>query len=236
MGGAGSLAAAAHGWPGWTGGGSDPGEIWRVVRLSKDLSACPPVRGEGLARSGHDLVGALACQHRECIVCRFWPEPLWKDGSPRGGGSCPRMGLLFSVGLIPIGIRMWGRWWMALVGCWVRSRSQRRHPGIGVWSPGSGRRVIWFGSGWKGQAATGAGLARYLTAADIEVVEVNRPNRQLRRQRGGKSDSVDAEAPARAAASGETAAVPKSGDGPVECPADAVGGPPLGDEGPHPGG
>ena len=41
MGGAGSLAAAAHGWPGWAGGGSDPGEIWRVVRLSKDLSACP---------------------------------------------------------------------------------------------------------------------------------------------------------------------------------------------------
>ena len=41
----GSLAAAAHGWPGWTGGGSDPGEIWRVERLSKDLSACP--RGGG---------------------------------------------------------------------------------------------------------------------------------------------------------------------------------------------
>ena len=41
-----------------------------------------------------------------------------------------------------------------------------------------------------------------LMAAGIEVVEVNRPNRQLRRQRGGKTDSV---------------AVPKSGDGPVEC-------------------
>ena len=59
----------------WTGGGSDPGEIWRVVRLSKDLSACPRSGGRVLARSGHDLVGALACQHRECIVCRFWPEP-----------------------------------------------------------------------------------------------------------------------------------------------------------------
>ena len=59
----------------WTGGGSDPVEIWRVVRLSKDLSACPRSGGRVLARSGHDLVGALACQHRECIVCRFWPEP-----------------------------------------------------------------------------------------------------------------------------------------------------------------
>ena len=41
-------------------------------------------------------------------------------------------------------------------------------------------------------------------------------HRRLRRQRGGKSDSVDAEAAARAAASGAVA-VPKSGDGPVEC-------------------
>ena len=110
-------------------------------------------------------------------------------------------------------------------------------------APGYRRMVAWFGSqgrlvrvGVEGTGSYGAGLARYLTAADIEVVEVNRPNRQLRRHKGGKSDSVDAEAPARAAASGEAAAVPKSGDGPVECPADAVGGPPLGDEGPHPGG
>ena len=84
--------------------------------------------------------------------------------------------------------------------------------------------VAWFGSqgclvrvGVEGTGSYGAGLARYLTAADIEVVEVNRPNRQLRRQKGGKSDSVDAEGAARAAASGEATAVPKSGDGPVEC-------------------
>ena len=86
------------------------------------------------------------------------------------------------------------------------------------------RMVAWFGSqghlvrvGVEGTGSYGAGLARYLTAADIEVVEVNRPNRQLRRQKGGKSDSVDAEAAARAAASGQATAVPKSGDGPVEC-------------------
>ena len=60
----------------------------------------------------------------------------------------------------------------------------------------------------------GAGLSRHL-GAGIDVVEVNRPNRQLRRQRG-KDDNVDAEAAARAALSGEATAVPKSGDGPVE--------------------
>ena len=82
----------------------------------------------------------------------------------------------------------------------------------------------WFGThghllrvGVEGTGSYGAGLARYLMAAGIEVVEVNRPNRQLRRQRGGKTDSVDAEAAARAAASGQATAVPKSGDGPVEC-------------------
>ena len=82
----------------------------------------------------------------------------------------------------------------------------------------------WFGThghllrvGVEGTGSYGAGLARYLMAAGIDVVEVNRPNRQLRRQRGGKTDSVDAEAAARAAASGQATAVPKSGDGPVEC-------------------
>ena len=84
--------------------------------------------------------------------------------------------------------------------------------------------VTWLGLrgqlvrvGVEGTGSYGAGLARCLTEAGIEVVEVNRPNRQLRRQRGGKTDSVDAEAAARAAASGQASAVPKSGVGPVEC-------------------
>ena len=85
----------------WTGGGSDPGEIWRVVRLSKDLSACPRSGGRVLARSGHDLVGALACQHRECIVCRLpflAGTPFGKTvvhgevGRVRGSGCCFRWG------------------------------------------------------------------------------------------------------------------------------------------------
>ena len=69
--------------------------------------------------------------------------------------------------------------------------------------------------GVEGTGSYGAGLARHLAAAGVEVVEVNRPNRQTRRRRG-KSDTVDAEAAARAALSGEAAAVPKSGDGCVE--------------------
>jgi transposase len=66
----------------------------------------------------------------------------------------------------------------------------------------------------RGLAAT-AGLTRHLYAARTEVVEVNRPNRQLRRRRG-KSDTVDAEAAAQAALCGEASGTPKSADGAAE--------------------
>ena len=69
--------------------------------------------------------------------------------------------------------------------------------------------------GVEGTGAYGAGLTRFLATYGVEVVEVNRPDRQLRRRRG-KSDTVDAEAAARAALNGDAAAVPKSGDGHVE--------------------
>ena len=72
-----------------------------------------------------------------------------------------------------------------------------------------------FRVGVEGTGSYGASLTRYLRGARIEVVEVNRPNRQLRRRRG-KDDHTDAYAAARAALSGEATAVPKSGDGPVE--------------------
>jgi transposase len=55
--------------------------------------------------------------------------------------------------------------------------------------------------GVEGTGSYGAGLARYLRAAGVEVVEVDRPNRQARR-RVGKSDPVDAIEAARAALSG----------------------------------
>jgi transposase len=69
--------------------------------------------------------------------------------------------------------------------------------------------------GIEGTGAYGAGLARYLAKAGVEVVEVDRPNRQTRRRRG-KSDPVDAEAAARAALSGEASGRPKSRTGAVE--------------------
>ena len=55
--------------------------------------------------------------------------------------------------------------------------------------------------GVEGTGSYGAGLARYLRAAGVEVVEVDRPNRQARR-RAGKSDPLDAIEAARAALSG----------------------------------
>ena len=55
--------------------------------------------------------------------------------------------------------------------------------------------------GMEGTGSYGAGLARWLRARDIAVVEVDRPDRRTRRRRG-KSDSVDAEAAARAVLAG----------------------------------
>src|SRR5215467_8313088 len=50
--------------------------------------------------------------------------------------------------------------------------------------------------GVEGTGSYGSGLARHLQASDVVVVEVSRPNRQLRRRRG-KSDVIDAVAAAR---------------------------------------
>jgi transposase len=69
--------------------------------------------------------------------------------------------------------------------------------------------------GIEGTGSYGAGLCRYLRSKDVEVVEVNRPNRQWRRRRG-KSDPADAEAAARAVLAGEAIGAPKSQDGGVE--------------------
>lgn len=52
--------------------------------------------------------------------------------------------------------------------------------------------------GVEGTGTYGAGLCRHLHDRQIRVVEVERPNRRARRQHG-KSDSIDAEAAARAA-------------------------------------
>ena len=70
-------------------------------------------------------------------------------------------------------------------------------------------------AGIEGTGSYGAGLARYLRAEDVAVVEVNRPNRQLRRSHG-KSDPVDAVAAARAAQSGEASGEANPRTGAVE--------------------
>jgi len=69
--------------------------------------------------------------------------------------------------------------------------------------------------GVEGTGSYGAGLARFLRAAGVQVVEVDRPNRQARR-RCGKSDPLDAVEAARAALSGRACGAAKSRDGNVE--------------------
>ena len=77
-------------------------------------------------------------------------------------------------------------------------------------SHGDVRRI-----GVEGTGSYGAGLSRHLSRAGIELVEVDRPNRQAR-HRAGKSNPLDAVAAARAALSGVAAGTPKSRDGNVE--------------------
>jgi transposase len=69
--------------------------------------------------------------------------------------------------------------------------------------------------GVEGTGAYGAGLARHLRGEGLEVIEVDRPNRQLRRKLG-KSDTVDAVEAARAVLSGRARSVAKTADGNVE--------------------
>jgi transposase len=69
--------------------------------------------------------------------------------------------------------------------------------------------------GVEGTGSYGAGLFRFLHRRDVEVVEVDRPDRQLR-HREGKSDPTDAVAAARAALSGKARGRPKLRNGPVE--------------------
>lgn len=69
--------------------------------------------------------------------------------------------------------------------------------------------------GVEGTGSYGAGLARFLRHAGIEVFEVDRPNRQARRRRG-KSDTVDAIEAARAAQADRQLGAAKTRDGNVE--------------------
>ena len=89
-------------------------------------------------------------------------------------------------------------------------------------SAGLGQLVHWasrYGevamAGVEGTGSYGAGLARWLRARQIAVIEVDRPDRRTRRRRG-KSDTLDAEAAARAVLAGTATAQPKAGTGAME--------------------
>jgi len=84
--------------------------------------------------------------------------------------------------------------------------------GLVAWARRHGRPVAF---GVEGTGAYGAGLARHLASEGVEVREVPRPDRRLRRSRG-KSDPIDAEAAARAVLAGTATVMPKLADGPIE--------------------
>jgi transposase len=69
--------------------------------------------------------------------------------------------------------------------------------------------------GIEGTGAYGAALTRHLHTAGVTVIEVNRPDRSQRRQRG-KSDPLDAYAAADAVITRRATAAPKLGTGTIE--------------------
>lgn len=69
--------------------------------------------------------------------------------------------------------------------------------------------------GVEGTGAYGAGLARLLRREGVTVIEVDRPNRRVRRLQG-KSDPIDAIQAAKAALAGERTGIPKHRDSRVE--------------------
>ncbi|WQO30194.1 transposase (plasmid) [Microvirga lotononidis] len=90
--------------------------------------------------------------------------------------------------------------------------TRRGYQELEAWAHSLGR-VRAFGI--EGTGSYGAGLSRFLQERGHRVIEVNRPNRQIRHQHG-KTDPLDAENAARAVLSGQARATPKSGTSSVE--------------------
>jgi transposase len=99
-----------------------------------------------------------------------------------------------------------------LVGVEAFSTTSAGHARMVRWARGFGQLER---AGVEGTGAWGAGLARHLATAGIEVVEVDRPDRSDRHRRG-KTDAFDAEAAARAVQSGRATTTPKTRTGQVE--------------------
>jgi len=70
-------------------------------------------------------------------------------------------------------------------------------------------------AGVEGTGTYGAGLARFLSEQGVEVLEINRPDRSMRRFKG-KSDPTDAESAARTVLSGRACPIPKLQSGAAE--------------------
>lgn len=83
---------------------------------------------------------------------------------------------------------------------------------LSAWCARYGRLVY---AGVEGTSSYGKGITAFLADQGVTVLEVARPNRQVRRL-NGKSDPTDAISAYRAVLSGEATAVPKTGNGPVE--------------------
>lgn len=83
---------------------------------------------------------------------------------------------------------------------------------LAEWAERLGRPGVF---GIEGTGSYGVGLASFLRRRGHTIIEVNRGDRRGRRS-NGKSDSLDAEAAARAVLVGEARAVPKSADGVCE--------------------
>lgn len=81
-----------------------------------------------------------------------------------------------------------------------------------AWARGHGRLRR---AGVEGTSSHGTALNRHLRRHQVQVIEVNRPDRATRRRRG-KTDAVDAESAARSVLAGQTTAIAKTGDGSVE--------------------
>ena len=70
-------------------------------------------------------------------------------------------------------------------------------------------------AGIEGTGSYGAGLTRFLEQSGIAIIEINRPNRSRRRNRG-KSDPTDAESAARAVLADDATGIPKAQNGMAE--------------------
>ena len=86
---------------------------------------------------------------------------------------------------------------------------------LAAWMAGFGSAGRVGRVGVESTGSYGAGLTRFLLAAGIEVVEVQRPEKSTRGQQG-KSDVIDAYSAARQAATGVASGLPKITTGIVE--------------------